>query len=53
MNLFGVIASGKHSFREEYVSAFFAYLLSPTMDHGLGTKLLSVLTKQIGATNWK
>jgi hypothetical protein len=48
MNIFRVIASGKPSFREEFVSAFFAYLISPTMDHGLGTKFLTILTKQIG-----
>lgn len=48
MNLFKVIASGKHSFREEFVSAFFAYLLAPNMDHGLGAGFFSSLVKQIG-----
>lgn len=48
MNLFRVIASGKHSFREEFVSAFFAYLLSPNMDHGLGVSFLATLVRRIG-----
>ena len=46
MNLFRVIASGKHSFREEFVSAFFAYLLSPTMDHGLGARFFATLVNE-------
>ncbi|MCP3933437.1 MAG: PD-(D/E)XK nuclease family protein [Bacteroidetes bacterium] len=48
MNLFKVIASGKHSFREEFVSAFFAYLLAPNMDHGLGARFFSSLVQEIG-----
>ncbi len=48
MNLFKVIASGKHSFREEFVSAFFAYLLAPNMDHGLGASFFSSLVERIG-----
>ena len=43
MNIFRTIASGKHAFREEFVSAFLAYLLSPKMDHGLGFTVLSRL----------
>ena len=48
VNIFKVIASGKHSFREEFVSAFFAYLLAPNMDHGLGSSFFSSLVKRIG-----
>lgn len=48
MNIFRVLASGKHTFREEFVSAFLAYLLSPKMDHGLGAKVLSSLLAEIG-----
>lgn len=48
MNIFRVMASGKHTFREEFVSAFLAYLLSPKMDHGLGAKVLSSLLAEIG-----
>ena len=35
MNLFKVFASGKRRMREEFMSAFLAWLLSPEMDHGL------------------
>lgn len=51
MNLFRIIASGKHSFREEFVSAFFAYLLAPNMDHGLGSSFFSSLVRRIGDKN--
>jgi len=47
MNIFRVLSSGKHRFREEFVSAFLAYLLSPKMDHGLGARLLIDLLQQI------
>jgi hypothetical protein len=49
MNIFRVLASGKQTFREEFVSAFLAYLLSPKMDHGLGAKVLSSLLEEIGS----
>lgn len=49
MNLFRTIASGKQSFREEFVSAFLAYLLSHKMDHGLGFTFLSKLLVEIAA----
>ena len=48
MNIFRVLASGRHPFREEFVSAFVAYLLSPKMDHGLGPTLLATLLREIG-----
>jgi hypothetical protein len=47
MNLFRTIASGKQAFREEFVSAFLAYLLSHKMDHGLGFIFLSKLLVEI------
>ncbi|MBM7555791.1 PD-(D/E)XK nuclease family protein [Halanaerobacter jeridensis] len=47
MNIFKVLASGKNSLREEFVSAYFAYLLSPKMDHGLGFVLLKMIVKKI------
>lgn len=49
MNLFRIIASGKHKFREEFVSAFIAYLLSPGMDHGLGAKLFLNLIQAVAS----
>lgn len=49
MNIFRVIASGKLGFREEYVSAFLAYLLNPKMDHGLHAEILKRLVSQLGA----
>jgi hypothetical protein len=56
MNIFRVLASGKQTFREEFVSAFLAYLLSPKMDHGLGARVLSSLLEEIGscpdASSW-
>lgn len=51
MNIFRTIASGKHAFREEFVSAFLAYLLSPKMDHGLGFTLLSRLLTHVAEKN--
>jgi len=51
MNIFRIIASGKHKFREEFVSAFLAYLLSPKMDHGLGSTFLSMLLNGIAQKN--
>lgn len=51
MNIFRTIASGKHSFREEFVSAFLAYLLSHKMDHGLGFTFLSRLLNHIATRN--
>jgi len=57
MNIFRTIASGKHAFREEFVSAFLAYLLSTKMDHGLNftflSKLLSRIAEQGNATSLK
>lgn len=50
MNIFRIIASGKHGFREEFASAFLAYLLSPKMDHGLGHSFLSRLLGRVAAT---
>jgi hypothetical protein len=51
VNIFRTIASGKQSFREEFVSAFLAYLLSPKMDHGLGFIFLSKLLTHIAEKN--
>lgn len=51
MNVFRTIASGKHAFREEFVSAFLAYLLSPKMDHGLGYAFLSRLLSHVAEVN--
>ena len=57
MNIFRTIASGKHAFREEFVSAFLAYLLSSKMDHGLNytflSKLLSRIAEQGNAASLK
>lgn len=47
MNIFRVLASGRHKFREEFVSAFMAYLFSPSMDHGLGPKLFINVLQEI------
>jgi len=49
MNIFRIIASGKHGFREEFASAFLAYLLSPKMDHGLGYAFISRLLGHVAA----
>ncbi|MHB8781874.1 MAG: PD-(D/E)XK nuclease family protein [Desulfobacteria bacterium] len=51
MNIFRVLASGKHAVREEFVSAFLAYLLSPKMDHGLGYSFLSRLLVGVAEKN--
>ena len=51
MNIFRTIASGKHAFREEFVSAFLAYLLSPKMDHGLGFTVLTRLLTHVAEKN--
>lgn len=47
MNLFRVLASGRFPLREEVVSAYLAYLLSPRMDHGLGPLVLTELLRKI------
>jgi len=36
MNIFKVLASGNKSFQEETASAILAWLLSPSLEHGLG-----------------
>lgn len=51
MNIFRVLASGKHGVREEFVSAFLAYLLSPKMDHGIGYSFLSRLLVGVAEKN--
>jgi len=51
MNIFRVLASGKQAVREEFVSAFLAYLLSPKMDHGLGYSFLSRLLVGVADKN--
>ncbi len=51
MNIFKILSSGKHAFREEFISAFLAYLLSPKMDHGLGESFLSSLLSQVAEQN--
>lgn len=51
MNIFRILSSGKPAFREEFVSAFLAYLLSPKMDHGLGGAFLENLLNQIARRN--
>lgn len=51
MNIFRTLASGKNSFREEFVSAFIAYLFSPKMDHGLNFLVLSRLLINISKKN--
>lgn len=40
MNLLTVLASGKQGLREEVMSVLLGYLLSPEMNHGLGTLVL-------------
>ncbi len=50
MNIFRVIASGKQKLREEFVSAFLAYLFSPSMDHGLGATLFTNVIKEIASS---
>ncbi len=50
MNIFRVIASGKQKLREEFVSAFLAYLFSPSMDHGLGATLFTKVLKEIASS---
>lgn len=47
MNFFKVLASGKHKLREEFISSFLAYLLSPKMDHGLGAILLLEIVERL------
>lgn len=47
MNIFRVLASGRFPMREEVVSAYLAYLLSPKMDHGLGSAMLITLLREI------
>lgn len=43
MNIFRTLALGKHTFREEFVTAFLAYLLSLRMDHGfIGNSMTNV-----------
>jgi hypothetical protein len=49
MNIFRVLASGRFPMREEVVSAYLAYLLSPKMDHGLGPVMLTTLLREIGS----
>jgi hypothetical protein len=51
LNIFRVLASGRQSVREEFVSAFLAYLLSPKMDHGLGYAFLSRLLVGVAERN--
>lgn len=43
MNIFKVIFSGQQRFKEPYSSSILGYLLSPTMDHGLGCEFLKRL----------
>jgi hypothetical protein len=40
MNLIKAIFSGHRGFKEEFASALLGYLMSPNMDHGLGTVFL-------------
>jgi hypothetical protein len=49
MNIFRVLASGRFPMREEVVSAYLAYLLSPKMDHGLGSTMLTTLLREISS----
>ena len=51
MNIFRTLASGKNAFREEFVSAFIAYLFSPKMDHGLNYLLRSRLLTSVSEKN--
>jgi hypothetical protein len=51
MNIFRVLASGRFPMREEVVSAYLAYLLSPKMDHGLGSAMLATLLREISRHN--
>jgi hypothetical protein len=51
MNLFRVLASGRFPLREEVVSAYLAYLLSPRMDHGLGPLVLAELLRTISKSH--
>jgi hypothetical protein len=54
MNVFKVFASGKNKFGENYISAFLGWLLSPNMEHGLGSiflnKLISGIATQLDDT---
>lgn len=47
MNVFRALASGRWGFREEFTSAFVAYLMSPKMDHGLGISFLKQILLDI------
>ena len=47
MNVFKALASGWMGFREEFMSAFIAYLLHPGMDHGLGSSFLATMLSEI------
>jgi hypothetical protein len=47
MNIFKVLASGKHSFHEETASIIVAWLLNPYMDHGLGYSFLSKFVQAV------
>jgi hypothetical protein len=51
VNIFRIIASGKHGMREEFVTAFLSYFLSPKMDHGLSYAFLSKLLNNIADMN--
>jgi hypothetical protein len=57
MNVFKVFASGKNKFGENYMSAFLGWLLSPNMEHGLGSifldKLISGIATQLDDTDLK
>lgn len=50
MNIFKVLASGKKSFQEETASAILAWLLNPSMEHGLGYIFISKFFKAVFST---
>lgn len=48
MNIFKVLASAKKGFQEEYASAILAWLLNPSMEHGLGYAFLTEFLAEAG-----
>lgn len=51
MNIFKVLVSGKKPFLEEYASSFIAWLLNPSMGHGLGFAFLSRFIEDLASKN--
>jgi hypothetical protein len=51
MNIFKVLASSRKRFSEEQASAMLAWLLNPTMEHGLGYAFLNQLCEKTGISH--